>query len=119
MCTSRNVTGRGGSGMSFAQPKPSAIRAGDGYPPRPLPSRFFASSTEYRRRPAACALAAAFLLLLGAGTAQAQTVDTTPPTLDRGEIDGGTMTLYFSEALGSELGGRHLLCGCAGALSFG
>ena len=27
------------------------------------------------------------------------TGDTTPPTLERGEIDGGTVTLYFSEAL--------------------
>ena len=32
-------------------------------------------------------------------TGQAVRTDTTPPTLERGEIDGGTMTLYFSEPL--------------------
>ena len=37
-------------------------------------------------------------LTLGAVPASAQE-DTTPPTLVRGEIDGGTMTLFFSEAL--------------------
>ena len=36
--------------------------------------------------------------------------DTTPPTLVRGEIDGGTMTLYFNEALDpNSTGGRFKL----------
>ena len=33
------------------------------------------------------------------------TADTTPPRLVRGEIDGDTMTLYFSEALDEDSGG--------------
>ena len=48
-------------------------------------------------------LLAAVAMMAGlAPFSAAQTVDTTPPTLDRGEVDGGTMTLYFSEALDAE-----------------
>ena len=53
----------------------------------------------YRRRGLArMAGALGLALLLGVAPASAQE-DTTPPTLERGEIDGGTMTLTFSEPL--------------------
>ena len=38
---------------------------------------------------------------------QAVSTDTTPPTLVRGEIDGGTVTLYFSEPLDPDSVGGH------------
>ena len=37
----------------------------------------------------------------------ANSEDTTPPELVRGEIDGGTVTLYFSEALDEDATGGH------------
>ena len=40
--------------------------------------------------------------------------DTTPPELERGEIDGGTVTLYFSEALDPDSTGGFFPGDCAG-----
>ena len=55
--------------------------------------------TRCRRRGLArMAGALGLALLLGVAPASAQE-DTTPPTLERGEIDGGTLTLTFSEPL--------------------
>ena len=42
-------------------------------------------------------------------TGQAARTDTTPPTLVRGEVDGGTMTLFFSEELDLDSMGGHFL----------
>ena len=57
-----------------------------------------ASDTENKLRDLAGNRAASF-------TDQATSADTTPPTLVRGEVDGSTLTLYFSEPLDEDSGG--------------
>ena len=58
----------------------------------------FPASVSVAARTTAGLLAAALVLLLGAGSVVAQT-DTTPPTLVKVEYEGATVWLTFSEAL--------------------
>ncbi len=63
------------------------------------------SGTGNRLRDAVGNEAASF-----AGELVANAGDTTPPTLVRGEVDGGTMTLYFSETLDPDsIGGSFVV----------